>query len=84
MRKVDIEHDAREIRAVVKQDVEVADIAAIVEVCDQPVILVLRRVCLKSMNLAIERRSDKLRPLTLREAVPSFCAGASACRCAAQ
>ncbi len=63
MWKVDVEHDARKVSAIVEEQVEVADIAAVIEVCNQPIILFLRGVCLEAMDLAIERRPNKLRPL---------------------
>jgi hypothetical protein len=47
----------------VKEEIEVTDVAPVVEIGDQPFILFGRRLHLEPMNLAVVGGADELRPI---------------------
>jgi hypothetical protein len=63
--QIGIEHNAGEVGAVVEQQVEMADISAVVEQGDEVKILFVGTVDLKAVDLAVKRGADELGPLAL-------------------
>jgi hypothetical protein len=65
MGQVDVEDDAGEVGAVVEEEVEVADVAAVVVGVDEALVLCRRAVDLKAVDSAIVGGADQFGPLTL-------------------
>ena len=66
VRHVDVEDDAGEVGAIVKEQIEVADVVAVVEVGDESPVLCRRAIDLEAVDGSIERGAYKFGPLSFR------------------